>query len=98
MTVTLENVTLPTNSSAYHEGEHMTETMEQLKVQLERLPSQERAELAHFLLCSLEQEADAEADAAWEVELARRVADIQSGKVVGTPAAQVFAELRAQFL
>ena len=75
----------------------MTETMEQLKVQLERLPSQERAELAHFLLSSLEQEADADADAAWEVELARRVTDIQSGKVVGTPAAQVFAELRAQF-
>jgi putative addiction module component (TIGR02574 family) len=75
----------------------MTETMEQLKGQLERLPSQERAELAYFLLCSLEQEVDADADAAWEAELARRVTEIQSGKVVGTPAAQVFAELRAQF-
>ena len=75
----------------------MTETMEQLKVQLERLPSQERAELAHFLLCSLQQEVDTDADATWEAELARRVADIQSGKVVGTPAAQVFAELRARF-
>ena len=75
----------------------MTETMEQLKGQLERLPRQERAELAHFLLCSLEQEADADVDAAWEAELARRVVDIQSGKVVGIPAAQVFDELRAQF-
>jgi putative addiction module component (TIGR02574 family) len=75
----------------------MTEIMEQLKGQLERLPSQERAELAHFLLCSLEQEAEADVDAAWEAELARRVADIQSGKVVGIPAAQVFDELRAQF-
>ena len=75
----------------------MTATMEQLKEQLERLPSHERAELAHFLLCSLEQEAEADVDAAWEAELARRVADIQSGKVVGIPAAQVFAELRAQF-
>jgi putative addiction module component (TIGR02574 family) len=75
----------------------MTEPVEQLKVQLEQLPRQERAELAHFLLCSLEQEADADADAAWEVELAQRVADIQSGKVVGTPAAHVFAELRARF-
>jgi putative addiction module component (TIGR02574 family) len=75
----------------------MAETIEQLKMQLERLPRQERAELAHFLLCSLEQDTDADADAAWEVELARRVADIQSGKVVGIPAAQVFAELRAQF-
>ena len=75
----------------------MEETVEQLKGQLGQLPRQERAELAHFLLCSLEQEAEAEADTEWEVELARRVADIQSGKVVGTPAAQVFAELRAQF-
>ena len=75
----------------------MTETIEQLKVQLERLPSRERAELAHFLLCSLEQEAEADVDAAGEAELARRVADIQSGKVVGIPAAQVFDELRAQF-
>ena len=75
----------------------MTETMEQLKGQLERLPRQERAELAHFLLCSLEQEAETDVDAAWEAELARRVADIQSGKVVGIPAAQVFDELRAQF-
>ena len=73
----------------------MTETLEQLKEQLERLPRQERAELAHFLLCSLEQEADV--DTAWEAELARRVADMQSGKVVGTPAAQGFDELRAQF-
>ena len=40
---------------------------------------------------------DADVDAAWEAELARRVADIQSGKVVGIPAAQVFDELRAQF-
>ena len=75
----------------------MTETMEQLKGQLERLPRQERAELAHFLLCSLEQEADADVDAAWEAELARRMADMQSGKVVGISAAQVFDELRAQF-
>jgi putative addiction module component (TIGR02574 family) len=74
----------------------MTETMEQLKGQLERLPSQERAELAHFLLRSLEQDADADVDAAWEAELARRVADIQRGKVVGIPAARVFDELRAQ--
>lgn len=75
----------------------MSETMEQLKGQLERLPNHERAELAHFLLCSLEQDADVGVDEAWEAELARRVADIQNGTVVGTPAAQVFAELRAQY-
>jgi len=61
----------------------MADTMEQLKVQLEQLPSSERAELAHFLLCVLEQEIDKDAGVAWEAEPARRVTDIQSGKVVG---------------
>ena len=75
----------------------MTDTMEKLKTQLGRLTNQERAELAHFLLCSLEQEDDGEIEAAWEAELARRVADIQSGKAVGKPAAQIFAELRTQY-
>jgi putative addiction module component (TIGR02574 family) len=75
----------------------MTEAVENLKVQLGRLTSQERAELAHFLLLSLDQEEDVDAEAAWEVELARRVTDIKSGKAVGKPAAQVFAELREKF-
>jgi hypothetical protein len=49
----------------------MTETMEKLKTQLGQLTSQERAELAYFLPCSLEE--DREGEAAWEVELARRM-------------------------
>ena len=75
----------------------MTETVEKLKGQLEQLTSRERADLVYFLIRSLEPEEDADADAAWEAELARRVADIKSGKVVGKPAAQVFAELRTQY-
>jgi putative addiction module component (TIGR02574 family) len=75
----------------------MTETVEKLKGQMEQLSSRERAELVYFLIRSLEPEEDADADAAWEVELARRVADIQSGKVIGKPAAQVFDELRTQY-
>jgi putative addiction module component (TIGR02574 family) len=75
----------------------MAEAMEQLKGQLEQLPSQARAELAHFLLCSLEQDVDTDVAEAWDAELARRVADMQSGKAIGIPAAQVFAELRAEF-
>lgn len=75
----------------------MTETMEKLQGQFAQLTSQERAELAHFLICSLEREEDVDVEAAWEVELARRGADIQRGKATGKPAAQVFAELRAQY-
>ena len=50
---------------------------------LEQLSSRERAKLVSFLLRSLEPEEDVEVEAAWEAELARRVTDIQRGKVVG---------------
>ena len=35
--------------------------------------------------------------AAWAEELARRSAEIESGEVVGIPAEEVFAKLRARF-
>jgi len=70
----------------------MTETAEKLKVQLSQLSTQERAELAHFLIHSLDEGVDADAEAAWDVELARRMAEIRSGKAVGEPADKVFAE------
>jgi putative addiction module component (TIGR02574 family) len=75
----------------------MAETLEHLKQELGTLTAQERAELAHFLISSLDEEADPEAEAAWEAELARRVSEIKSGKVSGKPAAQVFGELRQTF-
>ena len=37
------------------------------------------------------------ADAAWDAELARRAEEIKSGKAIGIPAAQVFAELREKY-
>ena len=75
----------------------MSDTLETLKTQLGILPSRDRAELARFLIDSLEPGADNDAEAAWEIELARRVDDIRFGRVVGKPADQVFAELRARF-
>ncbi len=75
----------------------MSDTLESLKSQLGGLPSQDRAELARFLLDSLDPASDVDAEAAWEVELSRRVAEIRAGKVVGKPADQVFAELRERF-
>lgn len=75
----------------------MSATIEALKSQLGALPSRDRAELARFLIDSLESEADEDAEAAWEAELARRAADIRAGRVVGKPAEQVFSDLRARF-
>jgi putative addiction module component (TIGR02574 family) len=73
----------------------MSETLEALKSRLETLPSHDRAELAGFLLDSLDP-ADADAEAAWGAELTRRVAEIRAGGLAGKPADQVFDELRAR--
>jgi putative addiction module component (TIGR02574 family) len=75
----------------------MTETAEQLKAQLSQLSTQERAELAHFLIHSLDEGVDADAEAAWDAELTRRMKEIRSGKAVGEPADKVFAELRKKY-
>ena len=48
----------------------MSEAVEQLKVQLGRLSQEAQAELAHFLLHSLEPEAEDGVEAAWEAEIA----------------------------
>jgi putative addiction module component (TIGR02574 family) len=71
----------------------MTETIEQLKSQAGSLTKPERAELAYFLLSSLDA-AEEGADEAWRVEIARRVAGIRSGQARGRPADEVLAELR----
>jgi putative addiction module component (TIGR02574 family) len=75
----------------------MTETAARLKAQLSQLSLQERAELAHFLLHSWDEGVDADAEAAWDTELARRMAEISSGKAGGEPADKVFAELRKKY-
>jgi putative addiction module component (TIGR02574 family) len=75
----------------------MSETLDSLKLQLGTLPSRDRAEIALFLIDSLDPQSDANAEDAWEAELARRVADIRAGTVKGKPADEVFAELRSRF-
>jgi putative addiction module component (TIGR02574 family) len=75
----------------------MTETAERLKTELATLSLPERAELARYLIGSLDEEEDADAEAAWDAELQRRAAAIEGGRVVGKPAAQVFAELREKY-
>jgi len=72
--------------------------IEELKAELAKLTEQERAELAHFLLDSLDgADADTDDEAAWDAELARRADEIQRGTAVVKPADQVFAELREKY-
>jgi putative addiction module component (TIGR02574 family) len=73
--------------------EAMSEAVAQIVAQLEGLSQEERAELAHVVLLSLEPE-DPGAEEAWNEELVRRVARIRSGEATGIPAEQVFANWR----
>ena len=50
-----------------------------------RLPPQARAALAGQLLESIEKEVDEDAEAAWSVEIARRIEELESGKVKTVP-------------
>ncbi len=77
----------------------MPESLEQIKEQLRMLPAEQRAELAQFLLHSLDEgeEDEAVVEAVWRAEIARRVADIEARKVVGIPADEVFARLREKY-
>ena len=75
----------------------MTATAEKIKSQLLILSPKERAELAHFLIVSLDSQADKDAESAWDAELERRAEQIRIGVAKGEPAEKVFAELRAKY-
>jgi putative addiction module component (TIGR02574 family) len=49
------------------------------------LPDEERAELAASLIDSLDTTVDNNVEAAWQEEIARRLDEMESGKVKGIP-------------
>jgi hypothetical protein len=75
----------------------MTETAEKLKTALSQLSQQDRAEIASFLIHSLDQDVDPEAEAAWDNEIAARMQQIQSGTALGEAAPTVFNRLREKY-
>jgi putative addiction module component (TIGR02574 family) len=72
----------------------MSPPAEKLRMELKNLSDAERAELAHFLISSLHKGSDADADEAWDRELAQRLKQVESGQETGEAAEKVFAELR----
>lgn len=74
----------------------MSVGLERLKVELLGLPTNDRLELARILWDSVEDEGEADggAEAAWEAELDRRFADIESGQAIGIPAREAIESLR----
>lgn len=75
----------------------MTETAEKLKLKLSQVSAQERAEIAHFLIQSLDRDVDNDVEAAWDTELTKRLEDIPRGTAIGEPSNQVFSELREKY-
>ncbi|MBA3923956.1 MAG: addiction module protein [Nostocaceae cyanobacterium] len=75
----------------------MTQIAEKLKSELSQLSAQERAELAHFLIQSLEEDVDHDVEAVWDTELTQRLEDIHRGTEIGEPSNQVFSELREKY-
>ncbi len=73
----------------------MPNEFEDWKARLGTLTTQERTELARVLIESLNDDPDTQA--AWDAELTRRVADIKSGRAVGRPAEEVYADLRKKY-
>ncbi|MSU78494.1 MAG: addiction module component [Gemmataceae bacterium] len=75
----------------------MPATVQEFKQELQSLPAPQRAELAHFLIESLDDEHDLDAEAAWDKEIEFRLTEIQSGKAQGIPAEEVFAKIREKY-
>ena len=70
----------------------MSVSAEKLREQLANLDSKDRAELARFLIESLESEASDGSD--FDAELERRASEIKADQAKGEPADRVFSELR----
>jgi putative addiction module component (TIGR02574 family) len=72
----------------------MTEIAEKLKAELSHLAVEDRAELAYYLIRSLDENGEDDVRSAWEAELEQRWQDMETGAISGVPAEDVFAEMR----
>jgi len=72
----------------------MREEAEHILQKALTLPDTERAELAGSLIASLDANIDADADSAWQEEVARRAEEVRSGKIVTVPWEQVQRKAR----
>ena len=74
----------------------MTDALKEIEAQALQLSSQERGQLIHRLIVSLDGELHDSPEAiakAWDDEIARRVAEIDAGTAVLIPHEQVQAEM-----
>jgi Putative addiction module component len=79
------------------ETPNLSETAEKLKLELSQLSAKERAEIAYFLIHSLDEGIDDNLEIAWDTELTQRLEDINRKTAIGEPSSQVFSELREKY-
>jgi putative addiction module component (TIGR02574 family) len=72
----------------------MSALLDELSKMAQTLTLEERAQLAQVLLESVERECEPEVQAAWEVEIADRIAKYERGEAKLIPAEDVFAAAR----
>lgn len=72
----------------------MSALLDELSKKAQTLTVEERAELAQELLESVERDSDPEVQAAWEAEIASRIAKYERGEATLIPAEDVFAAAR----
>lgn len=75
----------------------MTEIAEKLKLELSRLSVEDRAELAYFLIHSLDEGIDDEIEIAWDTELTKRLQEIRNGTAKGELLDEVLLQLREKY-
>lgn len=77
----------------------MSVLMQEVSNKAFNLSPEERAELAHELIISIDADGDMdrEVEAAWDVEIEKRVKEINSGKAKGRVAEDILAEIRAKY-
>ena len=72
----------------------MSALFDELSKKAKELALEERAQLAQQLMESVDQESDPEVEAAWETEIASRIARYERGEAKLIPASEVFEAAR----
>lgn len=75
-------------------GAPVSSLLDELSKKAQALAVEERAQLAQELLESVERDADPDVQAAWEAEIASRIAKYERGEAKLIPAEEVFAAAR----
>lgn len=70
--------------------------LNELKIQLLKLPEHERAELVHDLIASLDGDPEEDVEEAWADEIVQRVRDLQSGAVQTVSATEAMTRIAAR--